>query len=141
MFIIKLHIVQNVVCTVTDRCPFSHLLFRINNFISAVFQEEFGVNISGCSGNNIFCAQLTEQGSGFQRTLEIISNGHNTYVEIPYSKRFHKSFLCGVTNLCICNIRKNGIYSFFISVNSHYLMIKLIQFHCNMTSESSKSYQ
>ena len=58
MFLTQLNVVKNVVGAVTDGCPGCQLFFRINHLVCTVSQQEFGMNISGCPGNDHLCSQL-----------------------------------------------------------------------------------
>ena len=58
MFFTQLHVVKNVVGAVSDGCPGCLLFFRLPPLVCAVSHHEFGMNISGCPGNDHLCSQL-----------------------------------------------------------------------------------
>ena len=130
---------MDMICRIADRCPVGDLFFRINDLVCSVAKQELCLYIPLCTRYDHFSAKFFQKRSCLQGILEIASDCHKTNIIIFDSKRLQKILIGTVTDLCVCNIRKNFIDKIFILIHSHYFMSKLIQLVCNMLSKSSES--
>ena len=128
-----------MICRIADRCPVGDLFFRINDLVCSVAKQELCLYIPLCTRYDHFSAKFFQKRSCLQGILEIASDRHKTNIIIFDSKRLQKILIGTVTDLCVCDIRKNFIDKIFILIHSHYFMSKLIQLVCNMLSKSSES--
>ena len=65
---------------------FGDIPVRINHFIGAVAQQKFGMNITVCLADDIFCPHFFNQAGNLQTALEVGSDTDKANVEIPDTK-------------------------------------------------------
>ena len=66
----ELHIIENALTGIAHSCPVGDLLFRIDDLVRAVAQQEFPVDITGRPGEDQGCAIVLEQSRDLQGTLD-----------------------------------------------------------------------
>ena len=73
-----------MVAAVAHRRPVGDLLFRVDDLVRTVAQEELGMDVPGGPGEHKGSTIFLEQCGGFQRALEAVSDGHHAEIEVPH---------------------------------------------------------
>ena len=138
---VQFNVVQQVVGTVTDGGPFCHLLFGVDHLVGAVAQKEPGLYVPRRPGHHHSGAQLLEKRGSFQRTLEIVADGHDADVVVAHAQRYQKSGVGAAAHQRVGHIGHDRLDAVLPAVHSHNLVPQLIELDGNMSAKSSQTNQ
>ena len=141
MVVVQLDIIQHMVGPVADGRPLGQLLFRVKHLIRTVAQQKFSLDIPFRTGNDQFCAQLLQQGSGFQRALKVSADRYNADIEIADAQRLQKFRVGAVTDLGVGHNVQHGVDALLVFVNRHDFMSEFVQLFCDMAAKSTQTDQ
>ena len=130
-----------MVRSITHRRPTGHLLFRINNIIRTVAQQELCMDIPRRPGQHKGRTVLLQQGGGLQRTLKIVSNSHHTQVKIPDAQGGDELLVGAVSDLGVGHQGQNVIYTLFVAVHGQHLMAQFPQLFRHVAAETPETDQ
>ena len=141
VLLVDLYVVENMVGSVSDRCPFCHLLFRVDYMVCTVAKQKLCLHITLGTRHHALCPQLLQQRGGFQRVLKAAANGHDADIKISDAKGAKKFCACAVSNLRVGDIWKHIIDPFLVCIDRHDLMPKLRKLHGDMSPEATYADQ
>ena len=141
VLLVELYVVEDMVGSVSDRCPFCHLFFRVDYMVCTVAKQKLCLHITLGTRYHALCPQLLQQRGGFQRVLKITADGHDADVKISDAKRAKKLRVCTVANLCVGDIWQHITDSFLVCIDRHDLMPQLRKLYCDMPSEAACANQ
>ena len=73
--------------------------------------------------------------------MKIAAYRYYANVKIAYAERVEKFRICAVSDLRVCDIGQNLVYSRLVYVNSHNLVTERIEMYGNMSAESAEAYK
>ena len=141
MVVIQFNIIQHMVGPVADRRPFGQLLFRVKYLIRTVTQQKFSLHIPFRTGNDHFCSQLFQQGSGFQRALKVSADCYHADIKIADAQCLQEFRVGAVTDLGVGHDVQHGIDALLVFVHRHDFMAEFVQFFCDMAAKSAQPNQ
>ena len=141
VLLVDLYVVENMVGSVSDRCPFCHLFFRVDYLVGTVAKQKLCLHITLGTRHHALRPQLFQQRGGFQRVLKVTADGYDADIKISDAKRAKKLRVCTVANLCIGDIWQHIIDSFLVCIDRHDLMPQLRKLYCNMPPEAACANQ
>ena len=141
VLLVDLYVVEDMVGSVSDRCPFCHLFFRVDYMVCTVAKQKLCLHITLGTRYHALCTQLLQQRGGFQRVLKITADGHDADVKISDAKRAKKLRVCTIANLCVGDIWQHITDPFLVCIDRHDLMPQLRKLYCDMPSEAACANQ
>ena len=137
MGFIQLNVVQDVIGAVTDGGPFGDLLFRVDDLIRTVAEEELRVHITCCTGNDQLRTQLLQGAGSLQRALEVLADRNKADVEVIHPQGFQKIPVGAVADLGVGDIGQQLVDALFVVIHHHDLMVQSVQIHGDVLAEAT----
>ena len=122
---VDLHVVENMIGSISNCCPFCYLLFRVDHMVGSVAKQKLCMYIPLCTRHYTLRAKLLQKRRRFQRILKAAANGHDADIEISDAKGAKKLRVCTVSNLRVGDEVKYIIDPFFVYIDCHDLMLQL----------------
>ena len=136
----EIDIIEDMLAALTNRIALSHVLFGINNGISAVAEQKLLLNVSVCLADNLFCAAFFEQVGYFKAVLKVFADADKAGVKRRNIKGFQHLNFRAVAYFCADDIRKHILNGFLFFVNYHYFTVFFCEAFAKMMAEALEPF-